>query len=47
MAMLVLGLFLSIAGTYSNISNIVDQFKAGKVGSAFSCADNSATVVGG
>lgn len=47
MGMLVMGLFLSIGGTYANISNIVDQFKAGKVGSAFSCADNSATVVGG
>ncbi|KAK4495354.1 hypothetical protein PRZ48_013685 [Zasmidium cellare] len=45
--MLLMGLFLSIGGTYANISNIVDQFKAGKVGSAFSCADNSATVVGG
>lgn len=45
-AILVMGLFLSIGGTYANISNIVDQFRAGKVGSAFSCADNSATVVG-
>jgi hypothetical protein len=45
--MLVMGLFLSIGGTYANISNIVDQFRAGKVGTAFSCADNSATVVGG
>lgn len=45
--MALMGLFLSIGGTYANISNIVDQFKAGKVGSAFSCADNSATVVGG
>lgn len=43
---LLLGLFLSIGGTYANISNIVDQFRAGKVGSAFSCADNSATVAG-
>lgn len=40
-----LGLFLSIGGTYANISNIVDQFRAGQVGRAFSCADNSATVV--
>jgi len=45
--MLIGGLFLTIGGTYANISNIVDQFKAGKVGTAFSCADNSATVVGG
>lgn len=44
-AIVVLGLFLSIGGTYANISNIVDQFKAGQVGRAFSCADNSATVV--
>lgn len=44
-AMLLLGLLLSIGGTYANISNIADQFRAGKVGTAFSCADNSATVV--
>ncbi|KXT18348.1 hypothetical protein AC579_938 [Pseudocercospora musae] len=36
-AMLLLGLFLTIGGTYANISNIIDQFRA----------DNSATVVGG
>lgn len=42
-----LGLFLVVGGTYANISNIVDQFRAGKVGTAFSCMDNSATVVGG
>lgn len=47
LGMFILGLFLSIGGTYANISNIIDQFKAGKIGTAFSCADNSATVVGG
>lgn len=40
-----LGLFLSVGGTYANISNIVDQFRTGQVGTVFSCADNSATVV--
>lgn len=40
-----LGMFITVGGTYANISNIVDQFKAGRVGSAFSCADNSATLV--
>ncbi len=29
----------------ANIQNIVDQFKASDVGSAFTCADNSETVV--
>lgn len=42
---LVLGLFVTVGGTYANIANIVAQFRAGKVGSAFSCADNSATLV--
>ncbi|KAK5690805.1 hypothetical protein LTR97_011966 [Elasticomyces elasticus] len=45
--MLLMGLFLTIGGTYANISNIIDQFHEGKVGKAFSCADNSATTVGG
>ncbi|KAK5742128.1 hypothetical protein LTS12_024372 [Elasticomyces elasticus] len=45
--MLVMGLFLTVGGTYANISNIIDQFHEGKVGRAFSCADNSATTVGG
>lgn len=43
--MLMLGLLIVIGGTYANISNIVDQLQAGNVGSAFSCADNSATLV--
>lgn len=45
LALLLLGLFVTIGGTYANISNIVAQFQAGKIGSAFSCADNSATLV--
>ncbi|KAK4689575.1 hypothetical protein P7C73_g531, partial [Tremellales sp. Uapishka_1] len=36
-----MGAFCTIAGTYANIVNIIDQYKAGTVGSAFSCADNS------
>ncbi|CAN8105959.1 unnamed protein product [Discula destructiva] len=42
---LMLGLFITVGGTYANVANIVAQFQAGKVGSAFSCADNSATLV--
>lgn len=45
--MVVLGLFLSVGGTYANVVNIVGQFREGKVGRAFDCGDNSATVVGG
>lgn len=41
-----LGLFVLIGGTYANISNILDQFRAGDVGSAFSCKDNSGSVAG-
>lgn len=28
----------------ANVKNIIDQYKAGLVGSAFQCADNSGTV---
>lgn len=34
-----------VADSFSaNIQNIVDQYKAGNVGSAFACADNSGSV---
>ncbi|KAH6681683.1 putative neutral amino acid permease [Halenospora varia] len=42
--LLVLGIFTLVAGTYANVKNIIDQYKAGLVGSAFQCADNSGTV---
>lgn len=43
-ALFLLGVFTLVAGTYANVKNIVDQYKAGLVGSAFECADNSGTV---
>ncbi|RDW56702.1 hypothetical protein BP6252_14023 [Coleophoma cylindrospora] len=44
LALLLLGIFTTVAGTYANILNIIDQYKSGLVGSAFACADNSGTV---
>ncbi|KAE9981418.1 hypothetical protein EG327_006226 [Venturia inaequalis] len=41
---LFLGVFATVAGTYANIKNIMDQYAAGQVGSAFQCADNSGTI---
>ncbi|TVY40842.1 N amino acid transport system protein [Lachnellula occidentalis] len=43
-ALLILGIFTTVAGTYANISNIVDQYESGLVGSAFTCKDNSGSV---
>ncbi|RDW78047.1 hypothetical protein BP5796_05899 [Coleophoma crateriformis] len=39
-----LGVFTLVAGTYANVKNIIDQYKAGLIGAAFQCADNSGTV---
>ncbi|KAH6684582.1 transmembrane amino acid transporter protein-domain-containing protein [Halenospora varia] len=36
-----LGCFLMVAGTYATVVLIIDAYKAGTIGSAFSCADNS------
>ncbi|CZR69423.1 related to neutral amino acid permease [Phialocephala subalpina] len=44
LALLLLGIFTTVAGTYANIQNIVDQYKAGDAGSAFTCTDNSGSV---
>lgn len=38
-----IGLLVTVGGTYANVVNINDLFKAGEVGSAFQCADNSGT----
>ncbi|KAF8851195.1 hypothetical protein BDZ45DRAFT_750948 [Acephala macrosclerotiorum] len=38
---ILLGLFLTVVGTYSAIQGIVDAYAARTIGSAFSCADNS------
>lgn len=42
-----IGLLITIGGTYANVVMIIDQYKTGQVGSAFSCHDNSNNVVGG
>jgi hypothetical protein len=39
-----LGLLVTVGGTYANVISINDQFKAGSVGSSFQCADNSGTI---
>ncbi|KAK0387454.1 hypothetical protein NLU13_5766 [Sarocladium strictum] len=45
--LLLLGLFVTIAGTYSAVVTIRDQYKSGSVGQPFQCADNSNTVASG
>ncbi|KAH0842489.1 hypothetical protein AYO21_06705 [Fonsecaea monophora] len=42
-----LGCLITVGGTYANVVSIIDQYRAGQVGSAFSCLDNSNTVAGG
>lgn len=37
--MLAIGLFMTIGGAYTSIKSIADQYAAGTVSSAFSCAD--------
>jgi hypothetical protein len=46
-AIFLLGMLITIGGTYANVVSIIDQYRAGQVGSAFSCLDNSNTVAGG
>lgn len=41
---ILLGLLVTIGGTYANVVSINDQFKAGSVGGSFQCADNSGTI---
>ncbi|KAH8671161.1 transmembrane amino acid transporter protein-domain-containing protein [Xylariales sp. PMI_506] len=43
--LIVLGLFVCIGGTYSTVLSIKQAYASGEIGSAFSCADNSATTV--
>lgn len=38
-----IGLFIAIGGTYGSIASIADGYASGAIGSAFSCADNSAS----
>lgn len=39
--MILLATFLTIGGTYGVIQSIVEAYASGKIGGAFSCADNS------
>lgn len=43
-AIFIMGLFVTIGGTYANIVMIIRQFQDGTVGGVFECADNSGTV---
>lgn len=40
---LMMGLFVTIVGTYANVTLIIQQFQDGTVGGVFECADNSGT----
>ncbi|KAF7538488.1 hypothetical protein G7054_g2889 [Neopestalotiopsis clavispora] len=42
----VMGLFVTIGGTFANVVVIIEQFREGSVGGVFQCADNSNTVDG-
>lgn len=45
-AMIPLGLFVCVGGTYGVVVQIDQAYASGRIGSAFSCADNSATTAG-
>jgi len=40
-ALILLGIFLCIGGTYGVVQEIIDAYAAGTIGGIFSCADNS------
>ncbi|KAF4548379.1 Transmembrane amino acid transporter-like protein 12 [Elsinoe fawcettii] len=42
--MFAIGMFLTVGGTYGVVQGIIDAYRDGTIGSAFSCADNSGTV---
>jgi hypothetical protein len=42
--MILLGVFMTIGGTYGVVVQIMDAYRDGKIDQAFSCADNSGTV---
>lgn len=44
LAILAVGIFVTIGGTYANVVVIIGQFRDGAVSGAFDCADNSNTV---
>ncbi|KAH9885344.1 transmembrane amino acid transporter protein-domain-containing protein [Xylariomycetidae sp. FL2044] len=43
--LIVLGCFITVGGTYATVVLINEAYASGEIGSAFSCADNSGTVV--
>ncbi len=43
-ALVAIGWFITVAGTYSSIQSIADSFREGDVSSPWSCADNSNSV---
>ncbi|ETS86274.1 hypothetical protein PFICI_00102 [Pestalotiopsis fici W106-1] len=45
-AIFVMGLFVTIGGTFANVVVIIEQFREGAVSGVFQCADNSNTVDG-
>ncbi|EXJ96134.1 hypothetical protein A1O1_01260 [Capronia coronata CBS 617.96] len=43
--LILIGIFVTIGGTYAVIQSIVDAYASGTIGAAFDCADNSGTVL--
>lgn len=41
---ILLGVFMTVGGTYGIIQSVIDAYNSGQIGSAFSCADNSGSV---
>jgi hypothetical protein len=39
--MILLAVFLTVGGTYGTVQSIIDAYASGKIGKAFSCADNN------
>lgn len=39
-----LGVFMTVGGTYGIIQSVIAAYDSGEIGSAFSCADNSGSV---
>ncbi|KAK8051776.1 Amino acid transporter- transmembrane [Apiospora rasikravindrae] len=44
--LILLGVFVTVCGTYASVMSIKEAYNNGEIGSAFSCADNSGTVAG-
>ena len=38
---ILVGVFIMVAGTYASVQSIVDSYRAAAVGSAFTCASNA------